>query len=206
MGGPGGSDLRSRLIEIALEWEDYFGVAPSITSSLSELDGARLIGMAEGDYRTCGRNRTAIFNYSCQPTGLPDGSKSPRRATDIFCEAQKRCQVPIALPKVRAQQPFIPCLGGRLAPPVGRSDRVLEMVAQFVEKGVCEHEVPHNGEMKHNASGARSEPSSHDVVYHDLDPGRFAFRLGVVEAEACVPGILAPCDPGSFPCRSPRYS
>ena len=33
------SDLRQRLITVALEWQDRFGVAPQITTPLSEFDG-----------------------------------------------------------------------------------------------------------------------------------------------------------------------
>jgi len=37
-------DLRSALVAIALEWEQRYGVAPAVTSALSEYDAARLIG------------------------------------------------------------------------------------------------------------------------------------------------------------------
>ena len=37
--------LRGKLVDIALEWQDRFGVAPSITSAISEYDAAMLIGM-----------------------------------------------------------------------------------------------------------------------------------------------------------------
>lgn len=53
-------DLRNRLVEIALDWERHFGVAPSITSSLSEVDAARLVGMNENDYCVAGTGRTAV--------------------------------------------------------------------------------------------------------------------------------------------------
>ncbi len=52
--------LRIRLVEIALEWEHYFGVAPSITNSISEVDAALLVGMQEGDYCAAGVSRTAV--------------------------------------------------------------------------------------------------------------------------------------------------
>jgi hypothetical protein len=31
------ADLRTRFVEIALAWQDRFGVAPAVTSALSEL-------------------------------------------------------------------------------------------------------------------------------------------------------------------------
>ena len=54
------NELRKRLVEAALEWERYFGVAPSITSAISELDAAQLVGMKERDYCAEGQNRTAV--------------------------------------------------------------------------------------------------------------------------------------------------
>ncbi len=43
-------DLRKQLVDVALEWEKHFGVAPSITSAISELGAARLVGMSEDAY------------------------------------------------------------------------------------------------------------------------------------------------------------
>ena len=42
--------LRDKLVETALEWQKKFGVAPQITSTLSEFDAAILIGMTENEY------------------------------------------------------------------------------------------------------------------------------------------------------------
>ena len=42
--------LRDKLVEVALEWQSKFGVAPSITSAVSEYDAAMLVGMSESDY------------------------------------------------------------------------------------------------------------------------------------------------------------
>lgn len=52
--------LRGQLVKIAIEWEDYFGVAPRITSAISELDAARLVGMREKQFCEDGRKRTAV--------------------------------------------------------------------------------------------------------------------------------------------------
>lgn len=42
--------LRDELVEIALQWQAKYGVAPQITSVLSEYDAAMLVGMSEKDY------------------------------------------------------------------------------------------------------------------------------------------------------------
>jgi hypothetical protein len=55
-----GTQLRRQLVRASLEWERYFGVAPSITSAISEVDAARLVGMKESDYCEGGKSRTAI--------------------------------------------------------------------------------------------------------------------------------------------------
>ena len=39
-----GDDLRNALIDLVLEWERRYGVAPFITSAISEFDAARLVG------------------------------------------------------------------------------------------------------------------------------------------------------------------
>jgi hypothetical protein len=53
-------ELRDHLVSIALEWERVFGVAPSITSALSEYDAARLVGHSDESYgKTC-VGRTAV--------------------------------------------------------------------------------------------------------------------------------------------------
>ena len=36
--------LRDKLVDIALQWQACFGVAPSMTSSISEYDAAMLVG------------------------------------------------------------------------------------------------------------------------------------------------------------------
>src|ERR1035438_1165072 len=42
-------DIRTRLVNIALEWQECFGVAPSITSAIAEVDAAcLLVGMEIG--------------------------------------------------------------------------------------------------------------------------------------------------------------
>ena len=53
-------ELRTRLVQLSLDWESYFGVAPSITPAISELDGALLVGMNEDSYCSHGQLRTAV--------------------------------------------------------------------------------------------------------------------------------------------------
>ena len=52
--------LRDKLVEIALRWQERYGVAPSITSTVSEYDAAMLIGMSENEYSDYMRDKTAV--------------------------------------------------------------------------------------------------------------------------------------------------
>ena len=52
--------LRDKLVGIALLWQVHFGVAPSITSSISEYDAAMLVGMSEKEYSDYMRDKTAV--------------------------------------------------------------------------------------------------------------------------------------------------
>ncbi len=80
-------NLKERLVNVTLEWERRFGVAPAITSVLSEYDAAMLIGVSEEDYSNAMDGRTAVsrgFDFKYQgeryqvkanrPSGKP-GSK-----------------------------------------------------------------------------------------------------------------------------------
>ncbi|MDR2462663.1 MAG: hypothetical protein LBD30_02655 [Verrucomicrobiales bacterium] len=42
--------LRQQLVSLALKWQKLYGVAPHITSALSEVDAAKLIGMKKAAY------------------------------------------------------------------------------------------------------------------------------------------------------------
>lgn len=53
-------ELRISLIKIALEWQNIFGVSPAITSALSELDAALLVGCESEQYIECMKDRTAV--------------------------------------------------------------------------------------------------------------------------------------------------
>ncbi len=52
--------LRNKLVDIALQWQEHFGVAPSITSTISEYDAAMLIGMPEIEYSEYMKDKTAV--------------------------------------------------------------------------------------------------------------------------------------------------
>ena len=52
--------LREKLAEIALQWQVNFGVAPSITSAISEYDAAMLVGMSEREYSDYMKDKTAV--------------------------------------------------------------------------------------------------------------------------------------------------
>lgn len=79
--------LRDKLVDIALQWQTKFGVAPQITTVISEYDAAMLVGMPESDYSEYMQDKTAVnkgsdFVYNHQryqvkanrPSGKP-GSK-----------------------------------------------------------------------------------------------------------------------------------
>ena len=54
------AELRARLVDLALRWQERFGVAPAVTSALSELDAALLVGMTEYEYCSDCASRTAV--------------------------------------------------------------------------------------------------------------------------------------------------
>ena len=52
--------LRDILVDVALQWHASFGIAPSITSSISEYDAAMLVAMSEKEYSDYMRDKTAV--------------------------------------------------------------------------------------------------------------------------------------------------
>lgn len=54
------SSLRNKLVDTALQWQESFGVAPSITSTISEYDAASLVGMTEYEYSEYMQDKTAV--------------------------------------------------------------------------------------------------------------------------------------------------
>jgi hypothetical protein len=53
-------DLRKRLVESALEWEQTFINAPCITSAISELDAALIIGASAKEYSISMQGMTSV--------------------------------------------------------------------------------------------------------------------------------------------------
>ena len=53
-------ELRSRLVTTALDWQRRYGVAPQITTAVSEYDAAMLVGMPESAYSEYMQDRTAV--------------------------------------------------------------------------------------------------------------------------------------------------
>lgn len=51
---------RLRLVNLALIWQETYGVAPAITSTISEYDVAKLVGMSESEYSDYMRDKTAV--------------------------------------------------------------------------------------------------------------------------------------------------
>ena len=58
--GPPTPPIRRELVTIALDWEGRFGVAPAITTAISEYDAAMLVGMPEAEYSKERRGQTAV--------------------------------------------------------------------------------------------------------------------------------------------------
>ena len=52
--------LRNNLVDVALQWQEKYGVAPSITSAVSEYDAAMLVGMKENEYSEYMKDKTAV--------------------------------------------------------------------------------------------------------------------------------------------------
>ncbi len=53
-------ELREKLVSTALEWQRRFGVAPRITSAISEYDAAILIGCTIEEYSKCMQGKSAV--------------------------------------------------------------------------------------------------------------------------------------------------
>ncbi len=77
-------DIRQQLILTALAWQRRFGVAPAITSALSEYDAAMLVGCSDENYALYMQDKTAVTRgvdfihnskryqvKACRPSGKP---------------------------------------------------------------------------------------------------------------------------------------
>ncbi len=54
------ADLRQRLVQVALEWQKQYGIAPAITSAVSEYDAAKMVGMTDEEYSKFMQDKTAV--------------------------------------------------------------------------------------------------------------------------------------------------
>jgi hypothetical protein len=54
------SELRDRLVAVALEWQASYGNAPSITSAVAEYDAAELVGCGKDEYCAQMKLRSAV--------------------------------------------------------------------------------------------------------------------------------------------------
>lgn len=85
------SDLRRRLVAVALEGERAFANAPSVTTAVSEYDAAMLIGLSEAHYSQSMQGSTSVqkgydfrlegFRY--QVEGNRPSGKPSRRITKL---------------------------------------------------------------------------------------------------------------------------
>ncbi|MCZ6610387.1 MAG: hypothetical protein O7A66_10335, partial [Alphaproteobacteria bacterium] len=60
----GPEQLREALVAVALEWERRYGVAPAITSAISEHDAALLVGHTPASFQAQTEGRTAVTRGS----------------------------------------------------------------------------------------------------------------------------------------------
>jgi hypothetical protein len=65
------TELRKRLVAVALEWERAFVNIPSITAVISEYDAAMLVGMSEAEYSLAMKGTTSVQRgYDFRHNGL----------------------------------------------------------------------------------------------------------------------------------------
>ena len=79
--------LRDILVDVALQWQASFGIAPSITSSISEYDAAMLVGMSEKEYSDYMRDKTAVAK----------GTDFVYRNINLLAELKNRLKISIFL-------------------------------------------------------------------------------------------------------------
>ncbi len=83
------SILREELVTIALKWQKNFGVAPSITSSISEYDSAvKIVKMPEIEYSKIMENKTAVtkgsdFEYQGKKYQVKANRPSGRKGSKV---------------------------------------------------------------------------------------------------------------------------
>ena len=81
--------FRAELVRIALAWQDEYGIAPSITSAVSEYDAAvTLLGMSEKEYGAARKLATAAgrgfdFQFKGQRFQIEANRPSGKRGSAI---------------------------------------------------------------------------------------------------------------------------
>ena len=61
-------EIRARLVSTALEWEKSYGVAPGITSAISEIDAAELIGAQIDKHTENQISASKLVGFELEPT------------------------------------------------------------------------------------------------------------------------------------------
>lgn len=86
--------MRNRLVSLSLEWEEAFGVAPSITSAISELDAAVLVGFKIDRYTDAEIATLKNIGFELMPTYAEEmqGKSAVRKGYDFKYDG-KRYQV-----------------------------------------------------------------------------------------------------------------
>ncbi len=87
--------IRRRLIEVSLDWEKRFGVAPQITSAISELDAALLIGCSVKEFSKSRQGVTAVrkgydFVFRKQRYQVKANRPSGRRGSNVTLVAKAK--------------------------------------------------------------------------------------------------------------------
>ena len=80
--------LRNVLVWVALLWQRYFGVAPSITSAVSEFDAAMLVGMSLAKYSKYMQSKTAVspgydFIFDCKQYQVKANRPSGKKGSTV---------------------------------------------------------------------------------------------------------------------------
>lgn len=87
-------DRRKTLVAAALDWEMAYGIAPQITSCLSEIDAALLIGMQIDPHSSKQLENAKLSDYQLEPTyaDIMQGKSAVRKGFDFEFKG-KRIQV-----------------------------------------------------------------------------------------------------------------
>lgn len=81
-------NLREELVDIAIRWQNCFGVAPSITSAVSEYDAAMLVGMPLAQYSKYMQSKTAVspgydFIFDCKQYQVKANRPSGKKGSTV---------------------------------------------------------------------------------------------------------------------------